>query len=55
MRNEPQIYQITFSKEGQSISEHMIDGGNGHELLLLSWNILGSNTERRKNPDFVGS
>lgn len=33
----------------------MIDGENGHELLLLSWNILGSNTERRKNPDFVGS
>lgn len=33
----------------------MIDGENGHELLLLSWNILGSNTERRKNPYFVGS
>lgn len=53
MSNEPQIYQITFSKEGQSISEHMIDGEYGHELLLLSWNILGS--KRRKNSDFVGS
>ena len=33
----------------------MEDSENGHELLILSKNILGSNTERRKNPDFVGS